>query len=490
MKPTILSQFLVALVASALLLAGYSYISGAKKNVVIEHVDKSPVQKAVYTLDEAGNPVPLDFVGVAENSVSAVVHIIATSGVNRTNAKEETYIDPFGRKFRMQPRGNQPSVGSGSGVIINNDGYIVTNNHVVTGADDLEVHLNDKRKFKAKLIGTDPQTDIAVIKIDQKDLNSLKFSNSDMVKVGQWVLAIGNPFNLTSTVTAGIVSAKGRNIDINQTLGGIESFIQTDAAINPGNSGGALVDLNGNLIGINTAIASQTGSYAGYGFAVPANIASRVVSDLIQFGSTQRGYLGVTVVSLESPQAKTQGITLTEGALIGSVSENSAAKKAGILANDVVVAINDHKVGTSADLIEFVGSHRIGDEIKVKVNRKGDEKIFTVKLQNDKGTLAAVAPTNTNEDLTALIGADLTSLDKSKADEMGIDGGVVVSNIKEGLFSENDIEEGFVITKVNKKPVKTASDVMEILKSNVDGALIEGYYPGYPQKQYYGIGPK
>ncbi|MEP7268864.1 MAG: trypsin-like peptidase domain-containing protein, partial [Saprospiraceae bacterium] len=389
MKPTILSQFLVALVASALLLAGYSYINGAKKNVVIEHVDKSPVQKAVYTLDEAGNPVPLDFVGVAENSVSAVVHIIATSGINRTNAKEETYIDPFGRKFRMQPRGNQPSVGSGSGVIINNDGYIVTNNHVVTGADDLEVHLNDKRKFKAKLIGTDPQTDIAVIKIDQKDLNSLKFSNSDMVKVGQWVLAIGNPFNLTSTVTAGIVSAKGRNIDINQTLGGIESFIQTDAAINPGNSGGALVDLNGNLIGINTAIASQTGSYAGYGFAVPANIASRVVSDLIQFGSTQRGYLGVTVVSLESPQAKTQGIKLTEGALIGSVSENSAAKKAGILANDVVVAINDHKVGTSADLIEFVGSHRIGDEIKVKVNRKGDEKIFTVKLQNDKGTLAA-----------------------------------------------------------------------------------------------------
>ena len=262
---------------------------------------------------------------------------------------------------------------------------------MINGAEDLEVTLNDKRKFKAKLIGSDPQTDIAVIKIDGNDLATLKFTNSDLVKVGQWVLAVGNPFNLTSTVTAGIVSAKGRDIALmDRSQGGIESFIQTDAAINPGNSGGALVDLNGNLIGINTAIASKTGSYAGYGFAVPANIASRVVSDLIQYGSTQRGYLGVSVASLESPDAKKQGIKLTEGALISNVTANSAAEKAGIKANDVVIAINERKVASSADLLEIVGSHRIGDEIRVKINRSGTEKEFKVKLQNLEGTVASL----------------------------------------------------------------------------------------------------
>lgn len=224
-----------------------------------------------------------------------------------------------------------PRVGSGSGVIVNADGYIVTNNHVVQGAEDLEVTLNDKRKYKAKLVGTDPQTDIAVIKIDEKELPSLKFSNSDDVKIGQWVLAIGNPFNLTSTVTAGIVSAKGRDIALfDRSVGGIESFIQTDAAINPGNSGGALIDLNGNLMGINTAIASQSGTYAGYGFAVPANLASRVVSDLIQYGSTQRGYLGVTIANIDGNFAKQYDLPVNEGAYVSSVVPNSAAQSAGI----------------------------------------------------------------------------------------------------------------------------------------------------------------
>lgn len=487
MKPTIFSQFALALIVSLLVIGGYALWTGSKKNVVIEHVDKSPVQKAVFTLDEQGNPIPLDFTGIAEKSVSAVVHIVSTSGISRQNG--EIYEDPFGRRFRLPNDG--PSVGSGSGVIINNQGYIVTNNHVINGAEDLEVTLNDKRKFKAKLIGTDPQTDIAVIKIDGNNLSTLKFTNSDEVKVGQWVMAVGNPFNLTSTVTAGIVSAKGRDIALmDRAQGGIESFIQTDAAINPGNSGGALVDLNGNLVGINTAIASKTGSYAGYGFAVPANIASRVVSDLIQYGSTQRGYLGVSVANLESPDAKKQGIQITEGALISSVTANSAAEKAGIRPNDVVIAINDHKVASSADLLEIVGSHRIGDEVKVKVNRKGTEKEFKVKLQNLTGTIASLRAPETSDEFATSLGADLTELDDKTAAEMGLKGGVRVTNLRPGLLAEHDIEEGFIITHVDKKQVTKPSEVIELLRKNIDGSLITGLYPGSNQRLFYGIGPR
>lgn len=487
MKPTILSQFVLALIASVIVLGGYSILNGNKKNVIIEHVDKAPTQKAVYTLDETGSPVPLDFTGIAEKSQNAVVHIISVSGASN---KSEIFEDLYGRRFRV-PQESQPTMGSGSGVIINQDGYIVTNNHVINGAQDLEVTLNDKKKFKAKLIGTDPQTDIAVIKIDGQNLNTLKFSNSDQVKVGQWVLAVGNPFNLTSTVTAGIVSAKGRDIALmDRSQGGIESFIQTDAAINPGNSGGALVDLNGNLIGINTAIASQTGSYAGYGFAVPANIASRVVSDLIQYGSTQRGYLGVRVGSLESPEAKALNLNITEGAYISSVDANGAAGKAGIKANDIVVKINDRKISSSADLLEAVGSHRIGDEIKVKVNRKGEEKDFSVKLQNLDGTVATLKTAVPQDEFAKALGADLKPLDKETAQDLGLNNGVVVNNIRPGLLSESDIEDGFIITRIDKKPVSKPSDVIDMLRKNSDGALIEGYYPGSEQKMYYGIAPR
>ena len=486
MKPTIFSQFALALLVSLLVLGGYSLWNGSRKNIVIEHVDSSPVQKALFTLDDQGNPVPLDFTGIAEKSVSAVVHIVSTSGIS--GQKAEIYEDPFGRRFRVP---NNPSVGSGSGVIINAEGFIVTNNHVINGAEDLEVTLNDKRKFKAKLIGSDPQTDIAVIKIDGNDLSTLKFTNSDLVKVGQWVLAVGNPFNLTSTVTAGIVSAKGRDIALmDRSQGGIESFIQTDAAINPGNSGGALVDLNGNLVGINTAIASKTGSYAGYGFAVPANIASRVVSDLIQYGSTQRGYLGVSVASLESPDAKKQGIKLTEGALISNVTTNSAAEKAGIKPNDVVIAINDRKVASSADLLEIVGSHRIGDEIKVKINRSGTEKEFKVKLQNLEGTVASLRAPESRDEFALSLGADLKELGKEEAAELGLKGGVVVANLRPGLLADHDMEEGFIITHIDKKQVTKPSEVIEILRKNIDGSLITGVYPGSDQRIFYGIGPR
>lgn len=484
MKPTILSQFVVAVVAAALVFGTYRLMTSSARNVIIEHVDKSQAKNAVYTLDEKGAPVPLDFTGVAQKSIGAVVHIINTQGVSKSHVLKGQDEDLFRQFFQQgDPRQQRPSIGSGSGVIINPDGYIVTNNHVVKDAEDLEVTLNDNKKYKAKLIGTDPQTDIAVIKIDEKNLPSLKFSNSDEVKIGQWVLAVGNPFNLTSTVTAGIVSAKGRNIDLLSNNSGIESFIQTDAAINPGNSGGALVDLNGNLIGINTAIASQTGSYNGYGFAVPANLAGRVAADLIQYGATQRGYLGVTVADInEVPKQKE--LRLSEGAFIASVKENSAAQKAGIKADDIVTAINDHKVASRADLMEIVGSHRIGDKLNIKVDRNGETKIFEVTLKNlDNST--ALVPKDRSDNNTASI----------KDQELGakfnkVEDGVQITDLKEGVLNDRGIEEGFVITRIDRKPVTSPSEVVRKLKTNTDGAWLEGYYPGNDQTVYYDIEPR
>lgn len=484
MKPNIFSQFIIALVASALVFGAIQYFQSPAKNVIIEHVDKTPSKSALYTLDENGSPVPLDFTGVAEKSLGAVVHILSASGVSNKSSQEEPWRELFGDR-------RAPRVGSGSGVIINSEGYIVTNNHVVKGADDLEVTLHDNRKYKARLVGTDPQTDIAVIKIDEKGLETLNFTNSDNVKIGQWVLAIGNPFNLNSTVTAGIVSAKGRSIEIfDRSVGGIESFIQTDAAINPGNSGGALVDLNGNLIGINTAIASQTGTYAGYGFAVPANLASRVVSDLIQYGSPQRGYLGVQIQNVDGNFAKQQNLKINEGAFVSSVMENSAAQKAGIKANDVVISIDNKKVNSSSDLMEIVGSHRIGDKLMVKVNRDGAIKDFEVSLKNQAGTTAAVTVPKEDKVIEENLGATLVPLDEATAARMGIKSGVQVKNLTPGILAESEIEEGFVITRINREPVYKASDVIAKLKNNTDGTLIEGYYPGQPQKQYYAIAPR
>ncbi|MEP7320495.1 MAG: Do family serine endopeptidase [Saprospiraceae bacterium] len=489
MKPTILSQFVVALVAAALVFGAFRLMNTPSKSVIIEHVDKSQAKSAVYTLDENGAPVPLDFTGVAQKSLGAVVHIINTQGVSKAKMSRGRDEDFFRQFFQQgDPRQQGPSIGSGSGVIINPDGYIVTNNHVVKNAEDLEVTLNDNRKYKAKLIGTDPQTDVAIIKIEEKNLPSLKFSNSDDVKIGQWVLAIGNPFNLNSTVTAGIVSAKGRNIDLfDPSVGGIESFIQTDAAINPGNSGGALVDLNGNLIGINTAIASQTGSYNGYGFAVPANLAGRVAADLIQFGTTQRGYLGVTVADIDSRSIEQKDLKINEGAYIASVRDNSAAQKAGIKAEDVVTAINDRKVSSRADLMEIVGSHRIGDKLNIKINRKGDFKVFEVTLKTLDNSIAANAKPDAVEDL---LGADLKSLDPATAKNMGIEGGVQVVNVRPGLLAQNEIEEGFIITRINRKPVSKPNEALALLKANPDGSFVEGYYPGSDEKITYNVEPK
>ncbi|MFM9076419.1 MAG: trypsin-like peptidase domain-containing protein, partial [Bacteroidota bacterium] len=331
---------LAAILGSTATFFAFRWFGGNNSNVKIEHIDGAPVSNIGYTRDANGTLVPLDFTEVAAKVTKAVVHIKSTSA-GRTVQRQQN--DPWQYFFGPQgPMQQGPSQSTGSGVVINEAGYIVTNNHVVSGADKVEVTLSDNRTVKAEVIGTDVDTDLDVIIISAKDLTYLSFVNSDDAKVGEWVLAVGNPFNLNSTVTAGIISAKGRNINIinsNSEREGangqppantaIESFIQTDAAINPGNSGGALVNLSGGLLGINTAIASQTGSYVGYGFAVPANIVSKVVEDLLAFGTVQRGWLGIQVGSVTSELAKQNELDVNEGAYVSGFAEKSSAKDAG-----------------------------------------------------------------------------------------------------------------------------------------------------------------
>ncbi len=382
---------LAAVLGSVCTISAYQWWGKENAGVRIEHVSGLPTNTVAYAKNENGQAMPLDFTATAEKVTKAVVHIRSTSSENVATRESN---DPM--QFFFGPGQRGPSQSSGSGVIINEGGYIVTNNHVVQGADVVEVILSDNRSYKAEVLGTDPDTDIALIKINQKELPYLSFVNSDESKVGEWVLAVGNPFNLNSTVTAGIISAKGRNINIiNNNREGqqngntaIESFIQTDAAINPGNSGGALVNLNGGLLGINTAIASPTGSYSGYGFAVPANIVSKVVEDLIAYGTIQRGWLGIQVASVSNDLARENDLTINEGAYVdgfGDFAERSAAKEAGIQKGDVVVKLDEFPIKSSSALIEYIGRKRPGDKVIVTLNRKGKMVIVPVTLKNREG---------------------------------------------------------------------------------------------------------
>jgi len=332
------------------------------------------VTKSSYATGDA----PDNFTKAAEKGMPAVVHITAKK--TQSNVRQRSNDDFFRHFFDF---GGQmlPQEGTGSGVIISKDGYIVTNNHVINFADEVSVTLHDQRKLTAQVIGTDPTTDIAVLKIQDNNLPVLKFSNSDKVKIGEWVLAVGNPFNLTSTVTAGIVSAKGRDINILQGQSAIESFIQTDAAVNPGNSGGALINLEGDLIGINTAIKTRTGSFAGYSFAIPSNIVNKIVDDIVEYGAAQRGFLGINIASMNSEIATELGTNIVEGVYIDSVMENGSAIKAGILPDDIITAVNGQKVKTAPELQELVGTHRPGDTVNLEIVRRGKTKSIAVRLQ-------------------------------------------------------------------------------------------------------------
>jgi Do/DeqQ family serine protease len=456
-------------------------------------IEKVPVTYSRMASNYTKNPdgtLQVDFSYAAEKVTPAVVHIKSTvkSSGRRGSAQSippqlrEFFGDQFGQ-FEESPRYGQAS---GSGVIISDNGYIVTNNHVVENASELEVTLYDKRSFKAKVVGTDPSTDLALIQIDAKGLPKLPLANSDNIKVGQWVLAVGNPFNLSSTVTAGIVSAKGRN-HIIQNEGAIESFIQTDAAVNPGNSGGALVNLNGELVGINTAIFSETGTFAGYSFAVPTSIVSRVVEDLVEFGKVQRAVLGIHITDMNSQLAKETGIDVTKGVYIQEVLESGSAKAAGLQKGDVILKIDDIAVNSVPQLQVAVSSHKPGDKVQVLVNRKGKEKTINVTLKNATAKTELVKASS-SETLRTL-GADMSNLTSEEAKKLAIEGGVKVNQLFMGkLRSQTDIKEGFIITRVNKTAVRSVEDVVKAIESTKGGVLIEGIYPDDSEVHYFAFG--
>lgn len=476
------------------------------KTIKIEHVDATPVKGVAFTLNDEGEVVPLSFTDAAEKVMAGVVHIKstqtrATARGNAPNQSPDPFRDFFGDEFferffgpRFQqpdgPRGPQPIVGTGSGVIINSSGYVVTNNHVINNADDIEVTLHDNRTFKATVVGADPSTDIALLQIKEKNLPSIPLANSDQVRVGEWVLAVGNPFNLNSTVTAGIVSAKGRSINILQADYPIESFIQTDAAINPGNSGGALVNLQGGLIGINTAIASPTGAYSGYGFAVPSNIVNKVVEDLLKYGAVQRGVLGIGIRNLTSDLTREKqlgNLDVYEGVYVDSVYDKSAAESAGVKVGDVILAIDGNDVRNSAELIGIVGRHRPGDKVTLKINRKGNVKEIPVTLKSLQGSSKLVAKETSGS--LGMLGADFETVSRETADKLDIEGGVQVKKLFPGkLRQSTDMREGFIITKVDGKPVKSVEDLNKALEGKEGGVMVEGVYPDYPGVYYYAFG--
>jgi serine protease Do len=488
---------LAAILGSGITLGVYQFID--KKNdtrALPELAYNMPVKSAVFTLDKKGEIVPLDFTSIAEDVMDAVVHIKSTQIIRsqRQNPQQNPYYDFFehffGPEFRPQrpQQGPQERVGAGSGVIISADGYIVTNNHVVDKADEVEVTLHDNRNYKAKVVGTDPSTDLALLQIKEEGLPFLPFLDSDVIKVGEWVLAVGNPFNLNSTVTAGIVSAKGRNINI---LGqsAIESFIQTDAAINPGNSGGALVNLQGGLIGVNTAIASPTGSYAGYGFAVPSNLVKKVVYDIMEYGSVQRGYLGVFIRDINAELAKEKGLSISRGVYVDSLMQDGSAKEAGIKEGDIILKVGDAVVNTAPELQEQIARHRPGDKVDVLISRSGKEKSYNITLKGREGEKKIAR--ESEKGVLEQLGVELKPLDKERAQQLGIKGGLEVTALKQGILSrETSIKKGFIITGVNNKSVTTEKELVETLEKLEGGVMLEGVYENYPGTLYYAFGMK
>lgn len=481
-------------------LGGAIALGGAKllEEDDLGRFDNNPVTTAKftnYTTPNYTSAVPGEgFTVAAEKVLPIVVHIRASKQVENGGRQMDLrnipapFRDFFDQQGPQGRGGNQLQQGTGSGVIISSDGYIVTNNHVAGDATDLQVTLNDGRVYDAEIIGTDPSTDIAVIKIDDEALPHIDFANSDEVRVGEWVVAVGNPFNLASTVTAGIVSAKGRSINILQDQAPIESFIQTDAVVNPGNSGGALVNLNGELIGINTAIASPTGVFAGYAFAVPSNIVAKVIKDLKEYGIVQRGYLGAIIRGIDGNFAKENDIPVNEGVYVQELSEDGAAAAAGVEPGDIVLFVDEMETKTSSALLEAIGRKRPGEEVTLTLLRNGKERKIDVILRNRAGTTDVVkkgAPTQ----ILAAMGASFETLSKEDARAEGIDGGVRVKSVGPGKLSQQtDIRDGFIITRVDKQKVTTKEGLIERLKNVEGGILLEGKYPGQSRTEYYALG--
>lgn len=477
---TLKNYAIVFFVAAAGSIAGASILSTVSSGNHLFEKRKQvqfPVRNVSY---EAVIPNNVDFTQAAEHTVSTVVHV-KTSYQNQNNFQS---FDPFQFFWgQPMPQQQQEQQSSGSGVILSADGYIVTNNHVVENAQEIEVTLDDKRTYKAEIIGTDPSTDLALLKINEKGLNYAAYGNSDNVKVGEWVLAVGNPFNLTSTVTAGIVSAKARNIHIlpNQKFP-IESFIQTDAAVNPGNSGGALVNTQGQLIGINAAIASNTGSYSGYSFAIPVSIVKKVVDDLLEFGKVQRGFIGVSIKDIDADFAKEKSIKKLDGVYVDGLTNEGAAQTAGIKVGDIITKINGTIIKTSPALQEQVGRYRPGDKISVTILRNDAEKIIEVVLKNKEGNTSII-----KNEIGNTLGATLENASDDELNKLGIEAGVKIKELQTGKLKASGVREGFIITSIDNTPMKTVSDVTNYLKEKKGGVLIEGVYDN-GMKAFYGFG--
>ena len=455
---------------------------------------------------DAINAQPVDLTQAAENSLHAVVHIKSTQ-----QAKEQTVTvrDPFAEIFgdifgnggRQQRRvQTQPRVGFGSGVIISKDGYIVTNNHVIDGADEIIVKLNDNREFKGRMIGTDPNSDLALVKIEGDDFPTIPVGDSDALKVGEWVLAGGNPFNLTSTVTAGIVSAKARTLGV-YGIGGVESFIQTDAAINQGNSGGALVNAKGELVGINAVLSSPTGAYAGYGFAIPTSVMTKVVSDLKQYGTVQRALLGIKGTSLagdgdmmsDQPIDKS-GATLSDkrkefgvvdGVWVREIVDGGSAAGSDIKVDDVIIGIDGKKVQNFADLQEAIAQHRPGDKVTVKVMRDKKEKNINITLKNEQGTTKIVKDAGME-----ILGAAFKELPDDLKKQLNLGYGLQVTGVTSGKMADAGVRKGFIILKANDQPMRKVSDLEEVMKAAVKSPnqvlFLTGVFPS-GKRGYYAV---
>lgn len=458
-----------------------------KEKVIIQQPHHfSQVNNGVSTLLNNSSALPENgFVDISKNTIHTVVHV-------KTQFTPNYQIDPMMEFFWGGKIKAKPQVATGSGVIISDDGYIVTNNHVIDNADQIEITLNNKKTYTADVIGTDPSTDLALIKIDEKNLPFITFANSDALHIGEWVLAVGNPFNLTSTVTAGIVSAKSRSINIlksdpNNNVFPLEAFIQTDAAVNPGNSGGALVDTKGNLVGINTAIASQTGSYTGYSFAVPSNIVNKVTKDLLEYGEVQRAFIGVIIENVDQAKANELGLTEIEGIYVRDLSENGSAKKAGIEPGDVIIEIENDKVNTTPELQEKVAQYRPGDKINISLLRDGDKLDKVLTLTDKNGEYNFTIEKNKPNETSKVLGATFSEIPKDLKKNLKIESGAMVSNLADGVLKNRGIKIGFIITKINKIPISSATHVKRILSETKGGILIEGYYKN-GTTAYYGFG--
>lgn len=446
----------------------YIFMPKEQEKSSIEAINSNHAQRV--SLGALPVPPDIDFTNAAEKSLNAVVHV-------KTKFTQEYRSNPlmdFFFGYESQSYSRTVPLSSGSGVIISNDGYIVTNNHVIDNSDYIEVILNDKRSYKAKLVGKDQSTDIALLKIDAGELPFLTYGNSDNLKVGEWVLAVGNPFNLNSTVTAGIISAKARDINILDNSFGIESFIQTDAAVNPGNSGGALVNNAGELIGVNTAIASKTGSFVGYSFAIPVNIVKKIINDIIEFGEVQRAYLNINIADINSEIAKELELDKIEGVFVADVHKDGAAELAGLLKGDIITKVESITVNTVAQLLEQISKYRPGDKINITVKREGKEKNYKVELRNKFGN-TDVVKTGEIEFLGAKLGEVPTNIKR----RLRLNFGVQITELNSGLLAKKGVREGFIITSINKNRIYAPDDVLTIVNANEDSNayLIEGVYP-------------